>query len=544
MRSRAWIVCLLLLGLVSWAAAALPDLVVSSVGIQPSTPQAGDVIQITAVVSNYGSSAVEGPFFVRFLIDGREISLRPVTTGIPVGGSRSVSTEWTAVAGPHSVMVEADPPVGRIEESNEENNSAPRTFTAMLSAEAESAIRALKVVVAPFEDRTSSGFLHVGEGVADMLTERLVGVGARVLERSELESILQEHSLDPAQTADVALAGRQLGADIVILGSVSNLSVVDSTLQLGFLSVSGAEADVQLSAQLVNVYTAQIIDTASGEGHDDGTTGFSVDLGGFLSLLESPAPDVCSGGLQTARSWYNVGESVPIAYNNSDASKWLSVEITNGVGSFVKWLGWQYVATGDCGVWNWDQLNTSGIQLGSGIYTAKVWDGISYIAQLSFQIRPGISLSVPPVTEITVGSAEFDETVVGSALSLAVDDLTAGLLSSLVGASSSLTEERTVMGFAEPEGHTTEGQIAAVLADGRVAINIGASSGVAVGDVLEVLEVANVVVDPESLKVLSYDSLGIKGEIVITEVRERASFGVPTTEFQPVIGDIARNPEP
>jgi hypothetical protein len=88
--------------------------------------------------------------------------------------------------------------------------------------------------------------------------------------------------------------------------------------------------------------------------------------------------------------------------------------------------------------------------------------------------------------------------------------------------------------------YAREGQVASVLPDGRIAINIGASSGVAHGDVFEVFDVASVIVDPQSHDILGYDILGIKGEILITEVRERVSYGVLTSEFEPAIGDIVR----
>jgi len=95
-------------------------------------------------------------------------------------------------------------------------------------------------------------------------------------------------------------------------------------------------------------------------------------------------------------------------------------------------------------------------------------------------------------------------------------------------------------GFTEPLTHTSEGQIAAILPDGRIAINIGASSGVAHDDFFEVLDVVNVIVDPQSLEILDYDMLGVRGEIMITEVRDRVSFGVLTSDFEPIIGDIVR----
>jgi len=521
-------------------ATALPDLVVSQIEFEPLHPQAGQSVFIEATISNQGTRTEGNPFFVHFSVDGREIGVQSIVGGIPSGDSERISIEWIAVAGPHTVTVEVDPPTGRVNESNDANNIETRILNVLMSAEAEAAIGSLKVVAVPFEDLTGSGFLLVGAGVADKLIERLVGTGVRVLERSELEAIMQERALNPSLTADVATAGQLLGADLLILGSVTDLAVRSSTLRLGFLSVSGAEVDVRLSARLVNVYTSEIVSTVPAEGHDEGTTGFSLDLGGFLPLLHNNSPDICGGGLQTVRSWYSVGESIPIGYRNSGAPEWFSIEISTGIGSFVKWLGWQHIDTVDCGIWYWDQLDVAGFQMSPGVYSAKLWDGTAYVAEVSFQIRPGVSLTAPPVSEITVGTAQFEETIVGSALNFAIDDLAAGLLRALEDAAPLLAEQRTASQFAEPSAYTIEGQIAAVLPDGRIAINVGASSGVTRGEFFEVLEVVNVIVDPQSLKTLSYDILGIKGEIVITEVRDRVSFGVLTTDFEPAVGDIVR----
>ena len=541
MAKRArFISLLLLLGLVSIGASALPDLVVSEIGIEPSHPQAGQSVFIEATISNHGYSAVENPFFVRFFVDGREIAVQSIRGSLRSGDSKRVSVEWLAVAGPHTLSVAVDPPIERIDESDETNNTEMRILNVSLSAEAEAAIGSLKVVVAPFEDLAVSGFVRVGQGVADKLIERLVATGIRVLERSELEAIMQERALNPALTTDVAMAGQLLGADLLIAGSVTDVSVRSSTLRLGFLSFSGAEVDVSLSARLIDVYSSRIMNIVPADGHAEGTTGFSVDLTGLLSLLRVDSSDICGGGLQIVRSWYNVGESIPIGYRNPSVSEWFSIEITTGTGSFVKWLGWQYIGTDDCAVWYWDQLNVAGLQISPGVFSAKLWDGAAYVAEVSFQIRPGVSLTAPPVSEITVGTAQFEETVVGSALNSAIDDLANGLIGALEDVSPILAEGRASAQFAEPVALAKEGQIAAILPDGRIAINIGASSGVTHGDFFEVLDVINVIVDPQSLEILDYDIRGVRGELVITEVRDRVSFGVLTSDFEPIIGDIVR----
>ena len=85
-----------------------------------------------------------------------------------------------------------------------------------------------------------------------------------------------------------------------------------------------------------------------------------------------------------------------------------------------------------------------------------------------------------------------------------------------------------------------DGQIAGILPDGRIAINIGASAGVAPGDRFEVIETENLIVDPETLSIISYDAVGVQGEILIVEVRDNVSYAVKIGEFTPAIGDVVR----
>ena len=537
-------IVLLLFGSAAIGAHALPDLTITTFDLRPENPVAGQQVEISVVVSNLGSSATSDPFSVHVRLDGEEIAVRPIVDPLPSGGSVRMSMVWEAVVGPHTLVAEVDPAIERIEESDETNNIRSRLVAVQLSPESAAILSPLKVVVASFEDLTFSSFLNLGVGVADKVSDRLAGSGVRVLQRTELEAIMQERGLNPAQMEDVAQAGRLLGADALITGTVNGVHVVESSLQLGFLSLSGADVDIQLSAKLIDVDSTEILSVVPGEGHDEGATGFSVNLGGLLSSVSEDEDDICGGGLQTARSWYNAGESVPLAYHNAGAPQWFSIEVVTAVGAFVKWLGWQYVGSGSCGIWYWDQLNAAGMQMSTGVYAAKVWDGTTYVAEVGFQIRPGISLTSPPVIELTVGTSAFEDTVVGGALNHAADDLTAGLLEALQAAAPALTAPHDDATFATASLPAVEGQVAAVLPDGRVAINLGASSGVVAGDVFQVLEVADLIVDPQSLEILSYETLSIRGTLVISEVRERVSFGVQQSGFEPAVGDVVREIAP
>lgn len=540
------IVSLLLVLLTTGVALSKPDLVVTDISWQPQEPHAGEEVTITATVRNVGTSDAEGRFHVRFLMDGTQIDAPSISFGLDAGRTKAVSVSWTAQLGTHTIVVEADQPFDRIDESNEANNTLPAAFVVRISPSSTSRLASLKVAVARFDDRSGSGFINVGEGVADELIAWLVKSGVRVLERSELEAVMQERGLNPAFTSDLATAGQILGADLLIIGSVTRVDVQQVSFSLGFFSVSSAAVDVAMSARLVNVYTTEIVKAVSSEGKEEGATGFSVDIGKIVALSQPAATNVCTGGLCTDKSYYYTGETVNIGYLNPGLSAWYDIVIETSGGTPLKWLGWQFINTGGCKQWFWDQRNTLNLQMPPGMYTAKLWDGISYIAPVNFQIKPGSGPPTPLIDEIRVGSNQFDETIVGRAANSALNELVFKLIQGMEEVAPAVLATRGALALAgeAPTPEAREGQIARILDDGRIAINIGASHGVTKGDFFQVLDTTNLIVDPATGKVLAYDVLDVKGEIVITEVRDLVSYGVQTSEFVALVGDIVRPSAP
>ena len=521
-------------------AIALPDLAVTQLEISPAVPTNGVLVTVTATIENVGLSDADDPFFVRFEVDDHEIALLPFTS-LRSGRSERVTTTWTATAGPHNLSVEIDNSHSQVAEADDLNNARTLLVNVRLSDDVMAVLAPLRIAVARFSDVTGSGFVNVGEGVADELIDRLAASGLRVFERIELDAVMQTNGLNPALPSDVALAGRLIGADLLILGSVVGISTQETSLSLGFLRVDSASVDVTLSAQIIDVYSAQTLSTESEAGQAEGTTGFSIDIGELLSFLTSGSSEVCGGGLQTSRAWYNPGQTVLLGYRNDGAPTWFGVEIYTSTGAFLRWLGWQFVDTDECAQWFWDQRDASGSPMSTGIYTAKLWDGTSYADTVGFQIRPGISLSVPAVDEITVGSSQFDETVVGTAMNQAIDRLTSTLLVSLESTAPLVLDREAPAAAVGMVTAHLEGQVAAILPDGRIAINLGTSSGVREGDVFEVLEVEGLILDPQTNEILAYNMISVKGEIVVTEAREQVSYAVPTSSFVLIIGDIVRS---
>ena len=535
------LISLLIVVLITGVCLAKSDLVVTNITLSPVSPFAGEEVTITAEVKNVGTTDVSGRFYVRFSVDGMQIDNASIPFGIDVGSSKLATVSWTAQVGTHTIMVEADQPFNKVSESSEANNISYKTFTVSISS--VTSLSDLKIAVARFDDRSGSGFINVGQGVADELITRLVNSGMHVLERSELESVMQEQSLNPALTGDLAKAGQILGADLLVIGSVTRVDVQETSLSLGFFSVSSASVNVAMSARLVNVYTSEIEKAVSSTGEEEGATGFSVNIGKIVSLSQPVSSNVCTGGLLTDKPYYYFGEIVRIGYQGTPG--WYRVEISTAGGTFVRLLDWKFISAGACGEWFWNQRNMSNMQMGPGMYVAKLWHGGSYVVATSFEIRTGAAPVPLPIDEITVGSGQFDETIVGKATDTALNQLVASLIQGAEQVASKVIGAR---GSVEPttNGEVSAGkaQIAAVFPDGRIVINVGAATGVNKGDFFQVLHAQNVIIDPSTGEILDYEILGIKGEIVIVEVRERVSYAIKITEFVPLVGDMVEGSVP
>ncbi|HET9984523.1 MAG TPA: CsgG/HfaB family protein [Longimicrobiales bacterium] len=133
-----------------------------------------------------------------------------------------------------------------------------------------------KVRVAVLGIENNSGFTQWGEklggAAADELANQLVKSGAfSVIERNKINDILAEQhaamsgALDPR---DAAKIGRILGAQVVVVGSITQFAVDTKRAGIGRLGVAAAYAEAQskLDIRLVNTTTAEILLVADGDG--------------------------------------------------------------------------------------------------------------------------------------------------------------------------------------------------------------------------------------------------------------------------------------
>jgi hypothetical protein len=397
-----------------------------------------------------------------------------------------------------------------------------------------------RVAVTEFDDQSRMRLANLGAGVADKLADQLAAGGARVVGRGEIEALMQEEGLDPTSLGDLSRAARELGVDLLVTGTIEDVVADAMTLDLGLVRLTSAEARVNATVRMIDPSTDAVAVVASASGSGRGTTGLSVYLGGFFS--PSPSCDACGGGLRPERAAFAESELVSFGYVNPSTSGWFGLEVYGSDGTFLRWLGWRFVARDACKTWFWDQRNALGASVGAGIYVARLRDGDTHTETVTFQIRPGLTVSLPSLDQVTVGTSAFDGDIVG----VAIDDVVGQLAKSLLPAIMAHRSPSAAAPLAAAAPTTTEeastllGQVASVLPDGRIAVNVGSSNGVAVGDRFEVLAVDHLVFHPETLAIVAYNVLAAKGEIRIVEVRERVSYGVCQSAFEPLVGDLIR----
>jgi len=125
--------------------------------------------------------------------------------------------------------------------------------------------------------------VDIGKGISDMLINELVNDGTyRVIERNQIDKILNEQNFSNSNRADSATAakiGHILGVDAVITGDITQFGRDDqnknvggmlgkwgSGYGLGGVGTSKSKAMVAITARLIDTSTGEILASASGKG--------------------------------------------------------------------------------------------------------------------------------------------------------------------------------------------------------------------------------------------------------------------------------------
>jgi len=410
----------------------------------------------------------------------------------------------------------------------------------VIPVSAESGPSRLVLAVARFDDRSASGLANVGDGVADLLVERLVNAGYRVVERAEIDSILAERGLNPLITGDLAEAARIVGADLLLIGSVTKVDIQETTVSLGFFTVSGATVTVGVSIRAVDVYTTEIVGASSVEAQAEGQTGFSLNIGQLIGTLSSWRADVCTGGFLSDKASYVQGEIVNFGYHDPAPPNTYRVMVKDSVGTLIWFSSWAgSTPANPCVTFSWDQQDTFGNPVPPGNYTAELWLGVSsMVATRSFVINAG----TPPawVSEITVGTEEFMGTVIGQAVDNALDNLMTEIGGIVSRVEEQVLAERGQAGQTGPSTAGLKGRVVDIWADGTIVVDIGNVDGVSRYEIFEVYSAIEVR-DPSTGELIEVipASETPKGEIIISRVEERVSLGNAIgADFPVSIGDL------
>lgn len=152
---------------------------------------------------------------------------------------------------------------------------------------------------------------NAAQGVSDLLTNKLVQSGKYTLiERSRIAEILQEQNLATAGRIDpntAAQVGRVLGADAVVIGSVTRFNLDEEGGSISILGIGGSNrtrtAEVALAARIVNTTTAEIVSVAeSSASAEKGTGGVSISILGSSSTSANNDNELLSTAAEQAVS--------------------------------------------------------------------------------------------------------------------------------------------------------------------------------------------------------------------------------------------------
>jgi len=125
---------------------------------------------------------------------------------------------------------------------------------------------------------------------------------------------------------------------------------------------------------------------------------------------------------------------------------------------------------------------------------------------------------------VDFGSSDFQNTIIGEAVKDAVDQMTAGVI-----ASNTKLQVRVIK---------VEGLVAAV-DGGQIVLNVGAKTGVKVGDHLSVERVTSTIKDPATGAVLRKMTTKL-GELEVTDVDDVSAVCKPVSGTGFKVGDVAR----
>ncbi|MEW6774700.1 MAG: CsgG/HfaB family protein [Bdellovibrionota bacterium] len=128
-----------------------------------------------------------------------------------------------------------------------------------------------RVGIVKFDNKASyAKKKRVGEAIVDIVTTELAKTKAFiVVERAELDKVLQEQALGQSgavNPATAAKAGRVLGLQSLLIGTISEFGVTPSATDLVLFKQKKQEAKATVDVRLIDATTGQILYADSGSG--------------------------------------------------------------------------------------------------------------------------------------------------------------------------------------------------------------------------------------------------------------------------------------
>jgi len=158
-----------------------------------------------------------------------------------------------------------------------------------------------RVAVVDFKVKSRYGAGRLGQAAADMLITELVKTKQFiVVERDKLKLLMKEQSLGMSGVVDpktAAKAGKILGLNAIVTGSVSETGVKTDGTDIGIYKRKTQSAEVTVDVRVVDVNTGRIILADSGKGTAEKTTEEYLGLGDRASHDETLADKALRAGI-------------------------------------------------------------------------------------------------------------------------------------------------------------------------------------------------------------------------------------------------------
>lgn len=128
-----------------------------------------------------------------------------------------------------------------------------------------------RVGIVEFANKTAYGQDRLGASASDILTTELFKTGAFiVVEREQLKKVLAEQKLgatDVIASGTAAKAGKVLGLNAIVTGSISEFGVKTEGVDYGIYKAKKQTADCSVDIRVVDATTGQILFAETGKGH-------------------------------------------------------------------------------------------------------------------------------------------------------------------------------------------------------------------------------------------------------------------------------------